>query len=151
VARRRRGALPGGGPASAQLHVDGGIHRHMSPDNDIEFVTTGDTIDTIPYVRVRDRSGNVREYLADGANAETLSITITPPAFNGRRTLCEDAVEGVTHLLDAITATQSVTAARSGEILGMRWGEINLDKKVWTVPALRMKAAINIPAQSSWI
>ncbi|MDO8397397.1 MAG: tyrosine-type recombinase/integrase [Bradyrhizobium sp.] len=33
-----------------------------------------------------------------------------------------------------------LTAARSGEILGMRWQEINFDKKVWTVPADRMKA-----------
>jgi integrase len=33
-----------------------------------------------------------------------------------------------------------LTAARSGEILGMRWPEIDLDKKTWTVPADRMKA-----------
>jgi integrase len=33
-----------------------------------------------------------------------------------------------------------LTAARSGEILGMHWSEIDLDKKVWTVPADRMKA-----------
>ncbi|MGE9010589.1 tyrosine-type recombinase/integrase [Leptospira interrogans] len=33
-----------------------------------------------------------------------------------------------------------LTAARTGEILGMRWSEIDLDKKIWTVPAKRMKA-----------
>lgn len=33
-----------------------------------------------------------------------------------------------------------LTAARSGETLGARWSEIDLDKKVWTVPAARMKA-----------
>jgi integrase len=33
-----------------------------------------------------------------------------------------------------------LTAARSAEILGMRWSEIDLDKKIWTVPANRMKA-----------
>jgi integrase len=33
-----------------------------------------------------------------------------------------------------------LTAARSGEILGMQWSELDLDKKIWTVPALRMKA-----------
>jgi integrase len=32
------------------------------------------------------------------------------------------------------------TAARTGEALGARWGEIDLDAKVWTVPAERMKA-----------
>lgn len=33
-----------------------------------------------------------------------------------------------------------LTAARSGEILGMRWTEVDLEKKVWTVPPHRMKA-----------
>lgn len=34
-----------------------------------------------------------------------------------------------------------LTAARSGEVRGMRWAEIDLDTAVWTVPAARMKAA----------
>jgi integrase len=33
-----------------------------------------------------------------------------------------------------------LTAARSGEVLGMQWSEVDLDKKVWIVPAHRMKA-----------
>jgi integrase len=33
-----------------------------------------------------------------------------------------------------------LTAARSGEVLGLRWSEIDLDKALWTVPAERMKA-----------
>lgn len=33
-----------------------------------------------------------------------------------------------------------LTAGRSGEVLGARWSEIDLDKKIWTVPANRMKA-----------
>ena len=33
-----------------------------------------------------------------------------------------------------------LTAARSGEVLGMRWPEIDMDKNIWTVPAMRMKA-----------
>ena len=31
------------------------------------------------------------------------------------------------------------TAARTGEVMGARWGEIDFDNKVWTVPAGRMK------------
>ena len=34
-----------------------------------------------------------------------------------------------------------LTAARSGEVFGARWSEIDLAAKVWTVPAGRMKAA----------
>jgi integrase len=33
-----------------------------------------------------------------------------------------------------------LTAARSGEVLGARWDEFDLDRGVWTVSALRMKA-----------
>ena len=33
-----------------------------------------------------------------------------------------------------------LTAARSGEVYGVRWNEIDLPKKVWTLPAARMKA-----------
>ena len=35
-----------------------------------------------------------------------------------------------------------LTAARSGEVRGARWEEIDLDLSVWTVPELRMKAGI---------
>ncbi|MGF9760635.1 integrase arm-type DNA-binding domain-containing protein [Microvirga sp. 0TCS3.31] len=34
-----------------------------------------------------------------------------------------------------------LTAARSGEVMGARWGEFDLQARVWTVPAARMKAA----------
>ncbi len=33
-----------------------------------------------------------------------------------------------------------LTAARTGEIIGARWNEIDLSAKVWTIPAFRMKA-----------
>lgn len=33
-----------------------------------------------------------------------------------------------------------LTAARTGEALGVRWSEIDLAAKIWTVPAARMKA-----------
>jgi integrase len=33
-----------------------------------------------------------------------------------------------------------LTAARSGEVRGMTWAEVDLDAKLWTIPAERMKA-----------
>jgi integrase len=33
-----------------------------------------------------------------------------------------------------------LTAARTGEVIGARWDEVDLEAKVWTVPASRMKA-----------
>jgi integrase len=34
-----------------------------------------------------------------------------------------------------------LTATRSGEVYGARWSEIDMEAKVWTLPAARMKAA----------
>lgn len=34
----------------------------------------------------------------------------------------------------------AVTAARSGEVRGATWGEVDLDAGIWTIPAARMKA-----------
>ena len=36
-----------------------------------------------------------------------------------------------------------LTAARTGEIIGMRWGEVDFENRVWTVPGSRMKAGIS--------
>ena len=33
-----------------------------------------------------------------------------------------------------------LTATRTSELLGAKWGEVDLDKATWTIPALRMKA-----------
>jgi integrase len=33
-----------------------------------------------------------------------------------------------------------LTAARSGEVLGARWDEFDLDRGIWTIPPVRMKA-----------
>ena len=46
-----------------------------------------------------------------------------------------------------------LTATRSGEALAARWDEIDLDGKVWTVPAERTKAArehrVRCPTEAS--
>jgi integrase len=34
-----------------------------------------------------------------------------------------------------------LTATRSGEVLGAKWSEFDLERRVWTIPAMRMKAA----------
>ena len=35
-----------------------------------------------------------------------------------------------------------LTAARTGEVRGMRWREVDLEAKVWVVPGVRMKAGV---------
>ena len=51
------------GGGSTRVGVGGGIHWHMNLDNRVEFVAEkGD----IPYVRLTDRGGRVREFVGEG-------------------------------------------------------------------------------------
>jgi nitrate/TMAO reductase-like tetraheme cytochrome c subunit len=59
------------GGGSRERGIGTGIHWHMNLDNEIEFVA--DKPDSIPYVRLRDRAGNVREYFAEGATPQQIA------------------------------------------------------------------------------
>ena len=52
------------------MHV-GVIHRHIA--NNIEFIATDKERQTIPYVRVTDRDGRVREFVTAGTTAEQIA------------------------------------------------------------------------------
>lgn len=59
------GGWDAGGPA--------GIHWHASPQNRIEFIATDAARETIPWVRVTDGKGDVREFVVDGVTPEQLA------------------------------------------------------------------------------
>jgi integrase len=42
-----------------------------------------------------------------------------------------------------------LTAARTGEAIGARWPEVDLEARTWTVPAERMKAARRTSCRSA--
>ncbi|HWW82104.1 MAG TPA: hypothetical protein VNZ26_00800, partial [Vicinamibacterales bacterium] len=50
-----------------------GIHWHMNVGNDIEFIAADNNRQIIPYVRMTDRQGVVREYMVDAATPELLA------------------------------------------------------------------------------
>lgn len=54
------------------------------------------------------------------------------------------AFVGALHKREAVAALALeftiLTAARTGEVIGAKWDEVNLDKAIWTIPASRMKA-----------
>lgn len=54
------------------------------------------------------------------------------------------AFVGALHKREAVAALALeftiLTAARTGEVIGAKWGEVDLDKAIWTIPASRMKA-----------
>jgi integrase len=51
-----------------------------------------------------------------------------------------NAVPGFMGKLRVRPGTAILCASRSGEVLGARWSEIDIDQKTWTIPAARMKA-----------
>ncbi len=54
------------------------------------------------------------------------------------------AFVGALHTREAVAALALeftiLTAARTGEVIGAKWDEVDLDKAIWTIPASRMKA-----------
>jgi hypothetical protein len=94
-----------------QLHVGGGgsgeapargIHWHADPATEIDYVAPD--AETISYVRVRDRSGEVREYFAEGVTAADVADAPT------RRMDCIDCHNRPGHPLPA-TAERAVNGA----------------------------------------
>ncbi len=61
------------GGGSQRLGIAQGIHWHMNVANEIEYITTDERRQVIPYVRLKDRFGTVREYFADGVTPEQLA------------------------------------------------------------------------------
>jgi NapC/NirT cytochrome c family protein len=61
------------GGGSERLGIATGIHWHMNVANEIEYIATDDKRQVIPYVRLKDREGNVREYVAEGTTPEDLA------------------------------------------------------------------------------
>jgi uncharacterized RDD family membrane protein YckC len=60
------------GGGSEKLGIAQGIHWHMNVANEVEYIATDDKRQVIPWVRVKDRSGAVREYVAEGVTPDQL-------------------------------------------------------------------------------
>ncbi len=87
-----------------------GIHWHTNPATNIEYVTTDDKRQVIPYVRLTRPDGTVREYFAEGATAEQIE------RGERRRMDCIDCHNRPSHPM-AATAERAVDAAlATGEI-----------------------------------
>jgi hypothetical protein len=98
------------GGGSERLGIASGIHWHMNVGNDIEYVAAGADREVIPYVRLKDRAGNVREYRAAGVAAGQV------PPGEVRRMDCVDCHNRPSHTFFA-TPERAVDAALArGEI-----------------------------------
>lgn len=82
--------------------------------------------------------GNLKELLADPSKIATpehlpcLAVEDAPRWFADLRRRTGMGARALEFL--------AMTAARSGEVRGMTWAEVDLDKGLWVVPASRMKA-----------
>ena len=107
--------------------------------------------------RVRQRIGKVMDWaIAEGHRADNPAGPALSAALpsNGHHRKHHRALpySGVGAALAAVRATGAypatrlaftflvLTAARSGEVRGARWDEIDMDAAVWTVPAERIKS-----------
>ena len=61
------------GGGSRRLGRGSGIHWHMNLDNQIDFIAADERERSIPYVRMTDRAGRVREYFAEGTTRAQLA------------------------------------------------------------------------------
>jgi hypothetical protein len=61
------------GGGSERLGIASGIHWHMNVANKIEYVATDGTRQVIPFVRLEDRQGNVREYRIAGVTEDQIA------------------------------------------------------------------------------
>jgi len=98
------------GGGSERLGTAQGIHWHMNVANEVEYIASDDKRQVIPWVRVKDRFGNVREYTAEGAKPEDLK------KGERRRMDCMDCHNRPAHPM-AATAERAVNdRMASGEI-----------------------------------
>lgn len=107
--------------------------------------------------RVRQRIGAVMKWgIAQGWRTDNPAADVTralpkrdKSKIQHRAALPYSKVAGAIAKVKASGATESaklalefliLTATRSGEVRGAKWGEIDREAKVWTIPAERMKA-----------
>jgi hypothetical protein len=92
------------GGGSDRLGMATGIHWHMNVANQIEYIATDDKRQVIPYVWLKDRFGNVREYTAEGVTPDQLA------KGERRRLDCVDCHNRPSHAF-APTADRAVDGA----------------------------------------
>jgi hypothetical protein len=98
------------GGGSEKLGVATGIHWHMNVANEVDYIALDPKRETIGYVKVKDRTGAVREYYAEGVTEEQLKYGET------RRMDCIDCHNRPAHRFEASPERAIDAAIASGAI-----------------------------------
>jgi nitrate/TMAO reductase-like tetraheme cytochrome c subunit len=100
------GGSPERGPVS-------GIHWHMNIGNEITYIATDEKRQQIPWVRMKDRDGNVVEYMSKDANLSPAQIESAPK----RRMDCIDCHNRPAHVyLSPAKAVDDALAANKLDV-----------------------------------
>jgi hypothetical protein len=97
----------GGSPTTGQV---AGIHWHMNIANKVDYISTDDRRQVIPWVRIQDRNGNVVEY-----HDRTRRLTQQQiDSFGKRRMDCVDCHNRPAHVYQPpdVAVDQAFTAGR---------------------------------------
>ena len=136
----------------------------------VNSITTEDVLDVLKplWTRIPETASRTRgriERVLDAARAKGLRVGDNPARWKGHLSLLLPKRQKLTRghhpampfnnlaafMLDLrgrpATSARALefailTAARTGEVLGATWSEIDLNQKVWTIPAGRMKAGV---------
>jgi hypothetical protein len=92
----------GGNPATDSVS---GIHWHMNLANEVSYISTDNQRQVIPWVRMKDKSGNVTDFVAQGANVTNDQIENSPKRVMD----CVDCHNRPTHIY--LTPDQAVNDA----------------------------------------
>ena len=98
------------GGGDGRLGTASGIHWHMNVANEIEYIATDVERQVIPYVRMKDRDGTVREYVADGVTPEQIATG------ERRRMDCTDCHNRPSHAIAATPERAVNQAMARGQI-----------------------------------
>jgi len=93
-----------------QFGMGAGIHWHTNPQIEIDFVTTDESRQTIPYVRMKDKDGAVHEFRAPDATDAQIG------GGERRRMDCVDCHNRPTHAFFATPERAVDTAIARGAI-----------------------------------
>jgi hypothetical protein len=98
------------GGGSERLGTASGIHWHMNVANEIDYIATDDQRQVIPFVRMKDRYGNVREFRAPGVTDDQIA------KGERRRMDCVDCHNRPSHPFSASPQRAVDDAIARGEI-----------------------------------
>ena len=137
-------------------------------DKPVDQITKADVLEVLQPIwqKIPETASRVRgriEAILDAAKASDYRQGENPAAWRGnlklilpaRRKLTRShhaamTIDDLPSFMAKLRAREAVaarclefailTACRSGEALGAQWGEIDIERKAWTIPAQRMKS-----------